>query len=286
MPQPSLLNVTYYAPALLALLAGCGGGPPTADGAEAGLQGSFPEADLDDGRQLEFSSRVTTPAVADVQLRVGALSFEAHFDYARGQVVTDGHGLALDHEAHTLLRGALENMLSTPSGEKPLPDGQDLAGPWAGTALTFEQRALYAALVVWAESGGIPVFQKTFALPGASEARLSDKSLGDDGVSCITRGESYEVSFNYVSNAGDIIVEDRLVTADTHSCNGLCGPACVLLTPFQSWTLDCLEHDECCSETDGGPDCWVPLGECGDEYERAVSDFLLGVDPFASHCGG
>jgi hypothetical protein len=284
--MPSLLKVTHYGSAMLALLGGCGGDAPAPELAQAGLRGSFPEQAAAEGRVLEFSSVASAPAVADVQLRVGALSFDAHFDYVQGQVLTDGHGLALDHEAHALLRGALEALLNEPPVAEPTAGTSDLDEP-SVVIPTFERRALYGTLVVWAESGGIPVLQKTFALPGASQGGLTDKSLGDDGVTCITRGESYEVSFNYGSSStGGISVEDRLVTADSQSCNGLCGPACVLLTPFQSWTLDCLEHDECCAETDGGPDCWVPLGECGDEYERAVSDFLLGLDPFASHCGG
>jgi hypothetical protein len=52
------------------------------------------------------------------------------------------------------------------------------------------------------------------------------------------------------------------------------------------WTLDCLEHDSCCSAIGDGTTCWTPLGECGDEYVHAEADFLRGFDPFRSHCGG
>lgn len=51
------------------------------------------------------------------------------------------------------------------------------------------------------------------------------------------------------------------------------------------WTLDCLEHDACCNVT-SDDSCWTPLGECGDEYDDAMGDFLRGFDPFRRHCGG
>jgi hypothetical protein len=52
------------------------------------------------------------------------------------------------------------------------------------------------------------------------------------------------------------------------------------------WTLDCLEHDECCRDIGAEGACWAPLGECGDEYSLAEGDFLRGFAPLSRHCGG
>jgi hypothetical protein len=114
---------------------------------------------------------------------------------------------------------------------------------------------------------------------GTSEV---DKSLGNDGVTCIERGSTYAVSFDEASGT----TVDFPRTADVEECNGKCGPGCAPLTPWSMWTLDCLEHDACCSRTDESLVCWTPLGQCGDEYVHAETDFLRGFDPLSSHCGG
>jgi hypothetical protein len=276
----------------LCLACGSGAAPSAEEGSAAvapeGSYGSFRAADPAEARALEFSSKALGPAVADVALRIGQLEFDAHFDYDKGEVVTDGHGVGLDRAAHALLREAAEAFSGAVVDAAPDADESSEPGapnePASSTVAVaaFERRVLYAAIVVWQQSGGIPLPRKAFALPRADEPGITDKSLRDDGIACVTPGVTYEVSYTH----GSVTVNDRVVTADSHSCNGLCGPACVLLTPFAMWTLDCLEHDECCADIDGGLDCWVPLGECGDEYESAMGDFLLGVDPFARHCGG
>jgi hypothetical protein len=131
--------------------------------------------------------------------------------------------------------------------------------------------------VLLADSGGMPLRRQVFEL-APSEV---DKSLGNDGVTCIERDSTYAVSFDAAGNS----TVDAPVTADAEDCNGRCGPGCTALTPWSMWTLDCLEHDTCCGAT-GDAACWTPLGECGDEYVDAETDFLRGFDPFSPHCGG
>ena len=108
-----------------------------------------------------------------------------------------------------------------------------------------------------------------------------EKSLGNNGVTCIKRRRTYAASFDY----GSTVAIDIPITADASQCNGRCGPTCIQLTPWNMWTLDCLEHDSCCSAT-SSDSCWTPLGECGDEYADAQTDFLRGFDPFRKHCKG
>ena len=216
-------------------------------------------------RELSFSAESPRSGLAEVTLAIAGSRFDARFDFEAGEVVLDGHDAALDRDSHGVLLEAAQVLAAKLDADAPL-----------------EQRALYATVVAWQQAGGVRLPEQRFALRGrAASEGLLDKSLLDDGVTCLARGETYAVSFDY----GDAAVIDEPVVADAWECNGLCGPYCTELTPWRMWTLDCLEHDQCCRATDT-PDCWAPLGECGDEYEGAIADFLRGFDPFARHCGG
>jgi hypothetical protein len=131
----------------------------------------------------------------------------------------------------------------------------------------------------------MPLEQKAFDLGSPSNddglGDEIDKSIDDDGIQCIRSGQNYFVSFDY----GDTTVIDGELQAGVYECNGQCGPYCTQLQPWRMWTLDCLEHDACCNVTSDDA-CWTPLGECGDEYDAAMGDFLRGYAPFSRHCGG
>lgn len=212
----------------------------------------------------EFSSARSAPLAGHVVITVGSLMYELHYDYAARRVVAEGHGGALDRPTHAFLRDALVSM----------------AGYWRddeAAELPLEEQMLYAGLTLLSESGGMPLPRIVFEL----DAGQVDKSLGNDGVTCIEKGSTHAVSFD--DSSGTTL--DVPVTAGVVECNGQCGPTCARLTPWVMWTLDCLEHDKCCDAT-GDPACWVPLGQCGDEYVDAEADFLRGFDPLSRHCGG
>jgi hypothetical protein len=216
------------------------------------------------GQTVEFSSARSAPLAGDVVITVGSLTYELRYDYGARQVVADGHGGALDRPTHALLRDVVSSV------DSYLPFEQ-------ADELPLEEQMLYAALTLLQESGGMPLGQLVFEL----DAEQIDKSLGNDGVTCIEKGSTHAVSFD--DSSGTTL--DVPVTAGSAECNGQCGPTCTRLTPWVMWTLDCLEHDKCCDAT-GDPACWVPLGECGDEYADAEKDFLRGFDPLSRHCGG
>jgi hypothetical protein len=213
---------------------------------------------------VEFASARSAPLAGDVVIRVGSLTYELHYDYAARQVVADGHGGALDRPTHALLRDVLERT------------GGDLRFEQAAE-LPLEEQMLYAGLTLLLESGGMPLGRIVFELDGEQV----DKSLGNDGVRCIKKGSTHAVSFDDSGGA----TRDVPVTAGAVECNGQCGPSCTRLTPWVMWTLDCLEHDACCDAT-GDDACWAPLGQCGDEYVEAQTDFLRGFDPWRKHCRG
>jgi hypothetical protein len=272
------------------------------------------------GQTVEFWAENPAPRVADVKLTTDSLRFDAHFDYAAGVVVLDGHGEALDQLSHALLQDAVE--------ARALSIGADLADlPW-------EQKALYTALVSWEQSGGIPVDRLSITadrnLFGAREAaainapsaestasggrssssafpngaeqlppvrrsrRISPVALdtpadppepargvGGDAIRCVNRGQSYAVSYDDGSS-----MTDEIDTVDTRDCNGSCSPGCLQLSPYPMWTVACLAYDACCRASGGDADCWAPHGECADEYVNAMADFVRGLDPAAPHCSG
>ena len=211
------------------------------------------------------------------------LTYELRYDYAAGVVTADGHGGQLDRQSLRVLGDAADRLSQELGSDDP--------------TLPLHEQMLFAALVLLSESGGMPLGPLTFevdgrTMNGSTNGRqatggdepgdVTDKSLENDGVSCLQRGSTYLVSFDFAGTA----VIDQPIVADSRSCNGMCGPSCTQLTPWRMWTLDCLEHDSCCSAIGDGTTCWTPLGECGDEYVVAETDFLRGFDPLRRHCGG
>jgi hypothetical protein len=228
-----------------------------------------------DAALVEFSSTPSAPLAGSVAIHVTSfadtpappLDYELRYDYAAGVVTSDGHSGRLDREALGRLQSAASAVAAQLGADDP--------------ALPLHGQMLFAAFVLLAESGGMPLDPLTFDLP-LPEGDALEKSLENDGVGCISRGETILGSFDF----GRTVVADEPFVVDSHSCNGLCGPSCTRLTAFEMWTLDCLEHDECCKAIGDNTTCFTPLGECGDEYVDAETDFLRGFDPFSRHCGG
>jgi len=228
-----------------------------------------------DAALVEFTSTPSAPLAGAVAIVVTsladapapALDYELRYDYAAGHVTSDGHGSRLDRDALGQLRAAVDAVAAQLGGDVP--------------ALPLHAQMLFAAFVLLSESGGMPLTPLSFDLAAPAGGAL-DKSLENDGVDCISRGETVLGSFDF----GRTVVVDEPFVVDSHSCNGRCGPSCTRLTAFEMWTLDCLEHDECCNAIGDDTTCFTPLGECGDEYVDAETDFLRGLDPFSGHCGG
>jgi hypothetical protein len=221
---------------------------------------------------IEFASERSSPLSGDVKIRTSSLSYDVHYDYDLREVIADGYDGALDRDTHLSLRDAIEQVSQRLGPNDP--------------TLPLHEQMLFASLALLSDSSGMPLPRMEFPLgPAETDATARaprvDKSLGNDGVSCIERDTTYAVSFDY----GDTVIQDEPITANRSQCNGQCGPSCFQLTPWLMWTLDCLEHDTCCGATSDDP-CWTPLGECGDEYVHAELDFLRGFDPFSRHCGG
>jgi hypothetical protein len=109
----------------------------------------------------------------------------------------------------------------------------------------------------------------------AGVGALRDKSLRDDGVTCIKRGRAMSVQYDdkrgtvsTVSvNVGDNWGSSACRSGD-YNCMGRCSAGCGGFGG--GWTLDCLEHDACSHNlcaAGGSRDA-----NCGDEYSNAAWD--------------
>lgn len=110
---------------------------------------------------------------------------------------------------------------------------------------------------------------------GADTAR--EKSLNDDGVTCVKRGKS--MSVQYDDKKGAVRTVAVVVGANwgtsacgsgNYDCMGRCSAGC---TGFGGgWTLDCLEHDACSHDMCAGGG--NRDSNCGDEYSNATWDIF------------
>lgn len=87
------------------------------------------------------------------------------------------------------------------------------------------------------------------------------------------------VTASYDINEGETISTDVVVgpCADG-ACLGRCGPNCgpLPLSRIQVFTQECLNHDQCCADTDPGTLC--AFNECSDEWWAAADGFLFAPD--------
>ena len=121
-------------------------------------------------RTIEFASTRSAPFAGDVTIGAGALSYDLHYDYDHREVVTDGHGAAIDRSSQLLLTDAIASLTERLGA--------------AARSLPLHEQMLYAGLAMLEESGGMPLMRTTFTI----DAPEVDKSLGNDGVTCIERG--------------------------------------------------------------------------------------------------
>ncbi len=104
----------------------------------------------------------------------------------------------------------------------------------------------------------------------------SNRSTGNDGITCINRNSSYFLQ--YTNQFNQVISATRVAGYNgggTYGCMGRCGANCGRWWIPSAWTLDCFEHDECSlnySASGGGSD-----PNCGDEFDEAMDDYVFGV---------
>lgn len=113
------------------------------------------------------------------------------------------------------------------------------------------------------------------------EEGTEEKQFGDDGYRCIQKNNSYWFYFD--DSMGFMYALYPTVNVDDNVCRGRCGAGCSL---YNNWTYDCAEHDWCIFYFGGstGPGS----ANCGDEYDDAMDDYVIGALLFigSSRCRG
>lgn len=182
---------------------------------------------------------------------------------------SDGQGIALRDGDVLLMRG-LTDALAAEMGNDP-------------DSLGFAEMLLASMTAYMSEAPvGYTIPSHTKPITSTADGTVL-YSLNDDGIRCAKRYSWYWASWSWAGYSATQPVQVN----ENGSCIGKCGDCGFGIG--QSWTLDCLEHDWCIR--DAASKNLPVVGEspfdsyCGDEWQEAEDDFLLGwVWPF--NCRG
>ncbi|KAH8671394.1 hypothetical protein BX600DRAFT_434502 [Xylariales sp. PMI_506] len=120
------------------------------------------------------------------------------------------------------------------------------------------------------------------ALPLLALAAPSEPALGKRSVTCLTVGAT--ATATWTTDAGVTCTWKGVVGSNfgtntvndgDYSCNGRCGAGCTGAAVGNAYTQDCFSHDICSwfnNASGGSSDT-----NCGNAYDAAVDDTLLGV---------
>lgn len=228
------------------------------------------------GRFLSESNtelRFAVREVSSTAYRLDVFVNEAHLvveaDTAANSLYSQGHGAILSAVEREALGAASEAL------RRELGDEQGMLGG-------FAEHLLVQNLGFWAEAPeGYALGERTFD--------PSQKSLGNNGVTCVTKGKSYTASYDNGASgttySKSVVVNSNWGTnacgGGDYNCMGRCGAACDKWYAASSYTLDCLEHDLCSHDkcASGGRSD----SNCGDEFKEAQDDWTFGM---SNGCSG
>jgi hypothetical protein len=120
-------------------------------------------------RQIEFSATRSAPLGGAIAIRTDRFAYDLEYDYEAGEVMTDGHGGAIDRATQHALTEAITAV------------ALDLGAHDPSVALHLQM--LLAGLALLQQSAGMALPQMRFSF---ARSEL-DKSLENDGVTCIER---------------------------------------------------------------------------------------------------
>lgn len=222
---------------------------------------------------LRFESAADGNESLLVTFDFGGLYVEYGANAADNVFWLDGHGGALTAE-HVALLQKLGPMIQSRMGADPAL--RSIAEQMLGGALAHLSEG----------SVNFAVARRTWNLGSVAPAPDGIAySTANDGVRCIKPGSTYTVSFDW---PGYSYSGAKTVSTDGGKCSrlGYCGD-CTFTTG--TFALDCFEHDWCLKKAqnlglpanDANPDDYY----CGDEWQEAADDFLLGYN-WPYYCRG
>lgn len=252
--------------------------------------------------RLTFASRMETPSRAVLRLKVGNVVLDAEADLAADTRTLDGHdhGLTFDERmALVELTGELERSLDP--YRRRLSPHEDflfrLVSYWAEAPVGWplQRRVIpllrpLAPAMTQQASGHACLF-------GDESENLGDftDDCGDEdwcgcesetgiryleaGCACYPYALEHDAA-NIHCFGVETVVAGCSLDAE---CLGRCGPGCgvFFVDGKGSYTYDCAEHDRCCRRHGG---CLIQNLQCGDEFDDAADDFLVGAQSCPGGC--
>lgn len=223
-----------------------------------------------------------TPDKVTVRIEVNGSAIDHEFDYTQQAVKIDGHASKLEADDVQVLRTfypMLEKTLYETARGATLPNAQDalhrIATMYseAPVGAVIGQRTVTAPAV----SGTEPEGRRRSIVPGAHAAAPTQALAGEacqvdggDGITNLSNPCSAERWRDAYHDADHCYWSTYEAYGENQaSCQGRCGAGCGWLGGRGAWTVDCHDHDMCETYHDAN---------CGDEWDEAANDYLLGIN--------
>lgn len=197
-----------------------------------------------------------------LQFYIDDYMLEARINYDTRTIDHNGYDAVLTSEQKAVLREWAGTYLSNLKYRAKQNDGKFV--------YTLLEHTLFTTVAYWSDAPENYSFS-AISVNATNDVETAVRSLSDDGVTCVTVGQTYTVHFdkNGVFGIGRQTFSEPIVVGGVGSCNGLCWKGCDLNnTPWETWSMDCLEHDRC-NDLFSEWHCW-------DEFIHAIDDFTIG----------
>lgn len=243
----------FISAAMMMALVSCGVPKSNPENSANPADGYFSKQSLgDSGVLLSRDAKVQPGQDFNMSVTVGDATFDISLSKEGGISKFDGHGSTLSEQDKSALASAAETFAK----ENKLSE-----------ASPYEDQVTYKAMDYLAHAPADYVFD-------ASKYQ-HQLSLKNEGVSCIKKNSTVKAEWNTLASG---YVSENVVVGvkwgSGYGCMGRCGSDCGGWLP-SSWTKDCMDHDACSyrnSSSGGASD-----SNCGDEFNEAADDWLLGV---------
>lgn len=197
-----------------------------------------------------------------LQIIIDDYTLEARINYDTRTIEHNGYDAVLTSEQKTALREWAGTYLSNLKYRANQNDGKFV--------YTLLEHTLFTSTAYWSDAPEGYAYSSV-SMNATNDVETAVRSLSDDGVTCVTVGQTYTVHFdkNGVFGIGRQTFSEPVEVGGVGSCNGLCWKGCDLNnTPWETWSMDCLEHDRC-NDIFSEWHCW-------DEFTHAIDDFTIG----------
>lgn len=199
-----------------------------------------------------------------LELSINDKKFKAQLNYDVLSVQYDGFGNSFNAEELSAMDKTLNKI-----GEAIVEENTDI--DW-NTDISMVENSLVTVL---SHLSNAPV---NYPIKSRSISGDTDRALGNDGISCVSKGNWYTIQWDDDQNENTYTFSKQ-VNGDggprNIKCIGRCGGGCKPWWAWWAiWSKDCFEHDWCYSYLNVGTGGGDP--SCGDEWWQASDDYIFG----------